>query len=91
LTIFFKRTEGQLTWLAGDAGSVLGEPLLGAGVLERQDGGPHPALPPHRRQSHDVRRAPELQHLALADEPRVVQVEAQLQVAGEQVKAVGVA
>jgi len=77
--------------LAGHAGSVLSESLLGAGIPERQDGGPYPALPPNGCQSHDVRRAAELQHFALADEPLVVQVESQVQVAGEQVKAVHVA
>lgn len=88
---FTSKGEMERTWLAIDAGTVFGEALVKSGILQGQDGGADPALPPDIRQVHDVRAAAQFQHLTLADESLVFEWQAQLQVADEQVEPIGAA
>lgn len=74
--------SGRLTCSSTGTGAILNQPLIVAAFLERQYGGAHGALTAHGGQAHDIRHAAQLQHFALANEALVVEVQAQLQIAG---------
>lgn len=83
--------NSELTSTGAGTSAILCQTLIVAVVLERQNGGTHSALAPQDGQAHDVGTAAQLEHLALANEALVIDVDAQLQVARVEGEAFDVA